>query len=266
MQTLTATATAPSGATVVWYTAATGGTVVTSPTRNTVGTVTYYAASKNSTTGCESTGRTAVTLTINQSPSLSLNGLPTNVSCKGGNNGVFSVTASGGSGSYTYSLYSDYSNSNTTGTFNGLSANTYTVYVKDGNNCSTINPLQVTITEPESLTVVLTTNGQTNVDCKGNATGSIDVTVSGGTSPYTYLWTSGETTEDISNLTAGSYNVTVTDAKGCTATLSSAIAITEPETLTVTLATNGQTNVDCKGNATGSIDVTVSGGTSPYTY
>ncbi|MFV0566041.1 MAG: DUF4347 domain-containing protein [Flavobacteriaceae bacterium] len=41
IQTLTATATAPSGATVVWYTAATGGTVVTSPTRNTVGTVTY---------------------------------------------------------------------------------------------------------------------------------------------------------------------------------------------------------------------------------
>ncbi|MFV0566044.1 MAG: hypothetical protein ACK5NB_09455, partial [Flavobacteriaceae bacterium] len=123
----------------------------------------------------------------------------------------------------------------------------------------------IAMTEPETLTVSLATNGQTNVDCKGNTTGSIDVTVSGGTSPYTYLWTSGATTVYISFLSGVSFYVTVTDGNCCTATFSSAIAITEPGTLTVTLATNGQTNVDCKGNATGAIDVTVSGGTSPYT-
>ena len=68
IQTLMATATAPSGSTVVWYTAATGGTVVASPTLNTVGTVTYYAESVVTIGGCTSLSRTAVTLTINPAP------------------------------------------------------------------------------------------------------------------------------------------------------------------------------------------------------
>nr|WP_250629734.1 hypothetical protein [Aureibaculum algae] len=63
-QTLTATATAPSGSSVVWYDAATGGKVVVSPTLNTVGTITYYAGSTDDITTCESTVRTAVTLTL----------------------------------------------------------------------------------------------------------------------------------------------------------------------------------------------------------
>ena len=69
VQTLAATATAPSsGSSVVWYDAATGGSVVSSPTLNAVGTVTYYAASKDNTDGCESVERIPVTLTINARP------------------------------------------------------------------------------------------------------------------------------------------------------------------------------------------------------
>jgi hypothetical protein len=71
IQTLTATASAPSGSTVVWYTGATGGTVVASPTLNTVGTVTYYAESVVTVGGCTSLSRTAVTLTINPMPATS---------------------------------------------------------------------------------------------------------------------------------------------------------------------------------------------------
>ncbi|NRT17148.1 hypothetical protein HNP99_003527, partial [Flavobacterium sp. 28A] len=59
-QTLTATAT---GGTITWYTAATAGTVVTTPTQVGVGTKTYYAESSNGT--CSSLSRTAVKLTIN---------------------------------------------------------------------------------------------------------------------------------------------------------------------------------------------------------
>ena len=68
LQTLTATATAPSGSSIVWYDAATGGNLVASPTINAVGTVTYYAASRDNTDGCESVDRIAVTLTINARP------------------------------------------------------------------------------------------------------------------------------------------------------------------------------------------------------
>ncbi len=72
IQTLTATATAPTGSTVVWYTTATGGSVVSSPIRNTVGIITYYAASRDNMTGCESLTRSAVTLTIKPLPQATL--------------------------------------------------------------------------------------------------------------------------------------------------------------------------------------------------
>lgn len=68
IQTLTATATAPSGSTVVWYDVAIDGTVVPSPTLSAVGTITYYAESVVSISGCTSLTRTPVTLTIDPAP------------------------------------------------------------------------------------------------------------------------------------------------------------------------------------------------------
>ena len=105
---------------------------------------------------------------------------------------------------------------------------------------------------------------QTNVDvlCTGQSTGSIDLTVVGGTGPYTYAWTGPgaytANTQDIINLAIGNYSVLVTDAAGCTTTLSS-IAITSP----ASAMSLSQTNVDvlCAGQSTGSINLSVSGGT-----
>jgi|GEM_PF-823323 len=66
VQTLTATVTVPSGVTVTWYDAPTGGQVVAEPTLNAVGTMTYYAEADNGE--CVSETRTAVTLTIHAQP------------------------------------------------------------------------------------------------------------------------------------------------------------------------------------------------------
>jgi len=74
IQTLTATATAPGGSTVVWYDAETEGNVVLLPTLNAVGTITYYAASKITGTSFYSSGRTAVSLTINAAPTVPTSG------------------------------------------------------------------------------------------------------------------------------------------------------------------------------------------------
>ncbi|MEZ4893192.1 MAG: SprB repeat-containing protein [Saprospiraceae bacterium] len=87
------------------------------------------------------------------------------------------------------------------------------------------------------------------------------MSVSGGTSPYTYNWSNGATTQDIDNLSAGTYTVTVTDANDCSATISA--TVTQP--LELELSTT-KVDVSCYGGSDGSIDLSVSGGTSPYTY
>jgi gliding motility-associated-like protein len=104
---------------------------------------------------------------------------------------------------------------------------------------------------------------QVNVLCNGNTTGSIDLTVTGGTGPYTYSWntTPVQTTQDLSNLGAGSYTATITDDNGCSTTAS--VTITEPTQLNATL--DGQTNITCYGGNNGSVVITPTGGVGPYT-
>ncbi|WP_310990938.1 choice-of-anchor L domain-containing protein, partial [Aequorivita marina] len=74
IQTLTANATVASGQTVVWYNLATGGTVVSNPTLDSVGSVTYYAETSVNGNGCISLTRTPVTLTITDAPEAPISG------------------------------------------------------------------------------------------------------------------------------------------------------------------------------------------------
>jgi aminopeptidase-like protein len=190
--------------------------------------------------------------TITQPSALTVTETNVDVLCNGASTGSIDVSVSGGTSPYTY----NWGGGVTTQDRTGLAAGTYTVTVTDANNCT--KTLSATITEPSALSV---TETHVNVLCNGASTGSIDVSVSGGTSPYTYNWGGGITTQDRTGLAAGTYTVTVTDANNCTKTLSATIS--QPPALVVT-----ETNVDvlCFGNSTGSIDVSVSGGTSPYTY
>ncbi len=115
------------------------------------------------------------------------------------------------------------------------------------------------IPSPPTVSTVIT-----DVACFGAATGAIDVTVSGGTPPYTYVWNTGEITEDLSGLTAGTYEVTVTDADGCIPITTTAVVVQQPD-MDIEI-TGVVTDVLCFGDDTGAIDVTVTGGTPPYTY
>ncbi|MCI4669245.1 MAG: gliding motility-associated C-terminal domain-containing protein [Bacteroidia bacterium] len=140
----------------------------------------------------------------------------------------------------------------------GLPAGPQFVTVTDANGCATLASTYVT--EPVSALEVLEELPQ-NVLCNGQANGSIDMTLTGGTTPYTFAWSNGATTEDLSNLTAGSYSVTVTDGNGCIIT--ETIEISEP---TVTTVQSLSTPVNCFGGQDGSLDVSVNGGTEPYSY
>jgi hypothetical protein len=183
---------------------------------------------------------------------------PTNVSCNGGSNGAITTTVTNGSSPYTFL----WSNGSTTQNLSGINAGGYTITVTDQNGAT--GTASVTITEPSAITLSST---QVNVLCNGASTGSIDLTVSGGVSPYTYDWSNDgaenpdNDTQDLSGLAAGSYTVTVTDANGCTKT--SSATITQPSMIALSIT---QVNVLCNGASTGSIDLTVSGGVSPYTY
>ncbi|SFT91671.1 gliding motility-associated C-terminal domain-containing protein, partial [Lishizhenia tianjinensis] len=100
----------------------------------------------------------------------------------------------------------------------------------------------------------------TDVTCNGIGDGSIDLTVTTGTAPYNYTWSNNAATEDVSGLQPGSYTVTVTDANGCSAQATDAIA--EPESMQMQTVVQGAT---CE-HANGSITTTVSGGVVPYQY
>ncbi len=175
-----------------------------------------------------------------------------NVSCFGGNNGTATATPSNGTAPYTYA----WSNGGTIQTISNLTAGTYTVTVTASGNCT--GTATRIVTAPAvlsgSTTVTNTSNGQNN--------GAINLTVSGGTPAYTFLWSNGATTEDIANLAPATYTVTVTDSKGCTATKSATVSTSSAPPITlsfsVTNASSGQNN--------GAIDMTVSGGTAPFTY
>jgi uncharacterized repeat protein (TIGR02543 family) len=132
-----------------------------------------------------------------------------------------------------------------------------TAHDVDGNTAADASDADFRIGCP-TITV---SSAVTNVLCFGQATGAIDISVSGGTAPYTYAWGDGPTSEDRSGLIAGNYSVTVTDVYGCTGFL--AVTVTEPTQL---VASETHVNVLCFGQATGSIDVSVSGGTAPYSY
>jgi hypothetical protein len=139
-----------------------------------------------------------------------------------------------------------------------IPAGTYNVTVTDAGGCTqTLNG--IVITEPAAIVL---TETHVNANCNGASTGSIDLTVAGGTAPFTYAWSNGATTQDLTNITSRNYNVTVTDAGGCTQTLNG-IVITEPAAIVLT---ETHVNANCNGASTGSIDLTVAGGTAPFTY
>ena len=207
-----------------------------------------YSVTVTDFNNCQS----SLSINISEPPAFSLSETHVNVLCNGNNTGSIDLSVSGGTSPYNYS----WSNGSTTQDIISLTTGTYSVTVTDNNNCQSV--LSINISEPSAF---LLSETHVNVLCNGNNTGSIDLSVSGGTSPYIYAWSNGSTTQDINSLTVGTYSVTVTDNNNCQSTLSINISESPASTLTET-----HLNVLCNGNNSGSIDLSVSGGTAPYNY
>jgi len=190
------------------------------------------------------------------------------VKCLGTSNGSIIVnTPTGGSGSYEYSINGTWQASPT---FNGLAAGTYQIAIRDANATACVTDLDGTtgtqITEPA---LVVASGTKVNVLCNGASTGSIDLSVVGGSGSYTYLWSNGATTQDISGLAAGTYTVTITESNGCTVTGTQSFTITEPALVVVSSAVKKSYNgadLSCATATDGEITVTGAGGTGTLKY
>ncbi len=221
------------------------------PTQNALSAGTYNITVTD-VNDCES----ITSVTITEPTELTVATTGETLLCAGDTDGDISITAAGGTGTYTYTWDNGLPS---TGVQTGLSAGTYTVTVSDASGCEVIST--ATISEPADALSV-TSAGQ-DIPCAGDASGVIDLTVAGGTGTYTYIWDNSlPSTEDQAGLSGGTYNYTVSDANGCS--LNGTVALTEPATPVVVTAT-GET-LACPGDADGDISLTVNGGTGTYTY
>lgn len=168
-------------------------------------------------------------------------------------NGSINISVNGATTPYTYL----WSNGATTQDVTGLAANGYTVTVTGANGCTSTSEYSITNNNPPiSVTAVVSSN----TACNANANGAINVSVvPAGT--YTYLWSNGLTTQDLTGLAAGSYQVTVTGAGSCSETASFDVS-DNPNVPNLNF--NG-TNARC-GLNNGAVNLSVSGGVTPYTY
>ena len=185
-----------------------------------------------------------VNVTVTQ-PASAVSGstVVTNVACFGGTNGAIDLTPSGGTPGYSYNWGGGVFTQDRT----GRAAGNYSVTITDANSCTGI--VNVTITQPASA--VSGSTVVTNITCPGAATGTINLTPSGGTPGYTYSWTGGPTTEDRVGVTAGTYTVTITDDNGCTGTVNP--TVTEPASIpgsnNYSLPTSNKTVIKTVSNA-----------------
>ncbi len=173
-----------------------------------------------------------------------------------------STTTTGGVPPYTYEWYQVGGGADPifTGpqTMTTVAAGTYIAVVTDSNGNTDTTFYEVT--QPEILEISHTV---THLLCRGEETGSIDITVVGGVLPYSYRWSNGDRTEDVNSLGAGNYTVTVTDANGCV--IRATVEVEQPPGLFVS-GDIVRLYPSVSGANDGSITVTIGGGTPPYQY
>jgi len=180
----------------------------------------------------------------------------TPVSIIGGNNGTATATATGGTGSVTYS----WSNDSTTNPINNLVTGTYTVTVIDAASCQAIGSAIVGSPSCTGFSVSIAT---TNVTTINGSNGTATTTVTGGSGNIAYNWSPSGTGANPTGLSAGTYNVTVTNGNGCTATATGIVGSPSCTGFTVSVSTTPESSPTSNN---GTALATVTGGAGNITY
>ncbi len=235
------------------------------------GTYQYYV--RDAVNGCTSVLSNSIEEDIIEDVTLIVDRSAAVINCTGDNTAIIYASATGGLGNYEYSLYADASLSSaslvagpqTDGEFSGLVMGTYYVNVTSGNATTrdcTAPAEEVIITEPSPVSV-LNPSDFTNVSCNGASDGTITVELTGGVGPYQYAISPNlnkfEDENTFEDLASGAYRVIATDSNGCFVYLD--YNITEPAVLELTATVLPEV---CEGEENGSIELTITGGTAPY--
>ena len=203
-----------------------------------------YTVQYREVNGCQGT----LSITVNEPATLTASSAMVPVVCNGLSNGIITITSGGGFGSHEYSIDAG-ANWQSSNVFN-VPAGTYTIIIRDANNCTTTQT--ITVTQPAALTA-FSANGPAS--CDGGNDGLITVTAAGGNSGYQYsLDGINFQSSNVFNVAPGNYTVTVKDNLGCTTTFNTVVVLGSNFALTPqidpTICEGRSTQLQLTSNAT----------------
>lgn len=199
-----------------------------------------------------------------------------NASCFNYSDARLSFSASGGMGSYSFSL----SNggpavTNSTGNFTGLSQGSYTLTLRNSDaGCADQFTAVFPITQPAALTVSLQPH---DVSCNGEGDGSINALPAGGSGSYGYTWQvysnntwqtdHFNTTANSTGLTPGTYRLIINDPLSDAACMATSAAVVIKEAPPLHIDQVKITDAVCLSDGA-PLQITVSGGNgnNRFTY
>ncbi len=231
----------------------TGPSSYTSATQN----ISNLAAGTYNLTVTDSKSCTITTsAVVNQPSAITITPTITAPTCNGTSTGAISLAISGGTGAKIY-LWNDGSSSQNR---TNLAAGSYSVTVTDANSCTQTSTGN-SVVDPTGITASASASA---ILCNGGSS-TITVTASGGSGTLQYSLNGGSyqygNTFSGVLASASPYIITVKDDNGCTQTTS--VTVTQPAAISLSTVI---TQEKCPGTGNGAITLTVSGGTSPYTY
>ena len=171
---------------------------------------------------------------ISQTPTISLISHFANPTCSN-NDGSASITASGGTNTFSY-LWST-NNNNTDDTISNLFAGTYSVIVTDTNGCSASDSVHlITQFSTISLNPIIV-----DASCFNND-GALSLVPNGGSAPYSFVWSNGNHTQNLSGIGSGTYSVIVSDTNGCFANDTLIVVNLAPSSIPICMVTVDSTS------------------------
>jgi gliding motility-associated-like protein len=223
---------------------------------NTTGIFTGVSAGLHTITFTDAKGCTGTTnATVSQGAAITGSATTIATSCPAVNNGSITVTTTG-IGTVNFML--DGTVTNTTGIFTGVTAGSHTIMFTDGNGCP--GSVSANVAQGPAPQSTLTF---THPMCTANNNGTMIVVPTNGTAPYQFLLDGAhpQNNGNYTGLNAGTHTVSYTDANGCAGSQTATLVYT-----TNIIATYTTVQPSCFGGNNGSITITATGGTAPYTY